>query len=144
MTDGHPALPGPVLLYDGACGLCAASVQFILRHERQHSLYFAPLQGSAGDQIRRRHPGLRGIDSMVWVEPATAGQPERALVRSAAVLRVARYLGGRWRLAAATKLLPARLRDLGYDWLAQHRHSLGGEEASCFLPSAESRSRFLN
>ncbi|NOT44912.1 MAG: DUF393 domain-containing protein, partial [Acidobacteria bacterium] len=34
------ALPPHLLLYDGACGLCAASVQFILRHERGHDLAF--------------------------------------------------------------------------------------------------------
>jgi predicted DCC family thiol-disulfide oxidoreductase YuxK len=136
--------PGPLLLYDGTCGFCAASVQFVLRHERQHGLFFASLQGMVGTQLRHRHPELREVDSMIWVDPPAPGQRERVLVRSAAALRVADYLGGLWRLAAIGKLLPASLRDRGYDWIARHRHGLTRGGAECFLPSAEVRWRFLD
>src|SRR5687768_6749172 len=101
----------PLLLYDGSCGMCAASVQFILRHERRHTLQFAPLQSAAAAAIRARHPELEGVDSMVWVEPDGAGRGERIAVRSAAVIDAAKYVGGAWRLAAIGRLLPARLRD---------------------------------
>jgi predicted DCC family thiol-disulfide oxidoreductase YuxK len=139
-----PQLPGPVLLYDGSCGFCAASVSFILRHERRHSLFFASLQGAVGQQIRTRYPELSDIDSMVWVDPANREQPERVLIRSAAALRVANYLGGLWRLMALGRLLPRRLRDWGYDWIARHRHSLTPAGTQCLLPPAEVRWRFLD
>src|SRR5688572_16439382 len=93
-------LESPVLLYDGTCGLCAGSVQFILRHERSHHLRFAPLQGAFAEQIRSRHPELSRVDSMVWVEPAGGRSREAVFVRSTAALRAARYLGGIWQLAA--------------------------------------------
>jgi predicted DCC family thiol-disulfide oxidoreductase YuxK len=141
--DAPLELPGSVLLYDDTCGLCAASVRFILGHERQHSLFFASLQGGLGAELRRRHPELREVDSMVWVEPSAAG-PERVLVRSGAAFRVANYLGGFWRLAALGKLLPASLRDRAYDWIARHRHSLIRAGTQCLLPSPELRSRFLD
>lgn len=134
---------GPVLLYDGTCGFCAASVSFILRHERDNTLGFATLEGSVGAEIRRRHRDLAAIDSMVWVDPPAGGQPERALVRSAAALRVAHYLGGPWRLALVTRLLPTRLRDLVYDWVARHRHRIAAR-SDCLLPTAAQRARFLD
>src|SRR5918996_1024272 len=117
-------LPGPLLLYDGSCGLCAATVQFILRHERQHSLFFASLQGVVGSQMLSRHPELRDTDSMVWIDPPAPGRPQRVLVRSEAALRVASYLGGFWRAIVLGKLLPVRLGDAAYDWIARHRHRL--------------------
>ena len=134
----------PLLLYDGTCGFCAASVAFVLRHERQHTLRFATLQGTVGSEILRRHPQLEGVDSMVWVDPTPGGHQETVFVRSAAALRAARYLGGAWSLLTAGNLLPARLRDRIYDWIARHRHSLSAHGTGCFVPTLEQASRFLD
>ena len=131
----------PVLLYDGACGLCASSVQFILRHERRHELRFAPLQGALAADVRQRHPRLEGLDSMVWVEPAPGGS--RVFVRSSAALRAALYMGGPWRLLGRLGLLvPKRLRDGVYDFIARHRHRMFGDDV-CFLPPPDVRQRFV-
>jgi predicted DCC family thiol-disulfide oxidoreductase YuxK len=133
--------PEPLLLYDGACGFCAASVQFVLRHERHHRLRFAALESELGRAIRTRHPELAGVDSMIWVEHAGGG--ERVLTRSAAVLQVARYLGGPWRAAAIARLVPRRIRDAVYDLIARHRHRLVRDQQQCYLPPPAARSRFL-
>ena len=130
-----------VLLYDGACGLCASSVQFILARERRDSLRFAPLQGTLAAAIRARHPEIDGVDSMVWVE--RAGEPdERVHVRSAAVLRAAQYVGGVWGVATVGWLVPRTVRDAAYDFVARHRHRIFGAE-QCYLPPAAVRARFL-
>lgn len=134
----------PLLLYDGACGLCAASVQFILRHERRHVLTFAPLESGLGRSIRGRHPELATVDSMIWVEPDDRGERERVFVRSAAALRAARYLGGPWRLALLGYLVPRPLRDAAYDFIARHRHRLTRGSERCYLPPAAARARFLD
>jgi predicted DCC family thiol-disulfide oxidoreductase YuxK len=130
-----------LLLYDGTCGFCAASVQFVLRHERQHALRFAPLESGLGDAIRARHPALAGVDSMVWVEPTASG--ERVLTRSAAALRVVRYIGGPWRLLAGAVLIPRPIRDRVYDLIARHRHRLVRGVEQCYLPPPAARARFL-
>lgn len=133
----------PVLLYDGSCGFCQASVQFVLRHERRATLRFAPLQGDLGAALRARHPVLDGVDSVVWVEDP-GGPHERLLLRSDAALRVAGYLGGWWRLVAAAAVLPRFLRDGVYRLVARHRHRIlrGGE--ACELPAPDQRDRFLD
>jgi predicted DCC family thiol-disulfide oxidoreductase YuxK len=89
-----------------------------------------------------RHPALGGADSVVWLEPATATRPERALVRSAAALRVVGYLGGAWTLLWIAWLVPRPLRDAVYDLMARHRHRLSGDP--CVVPGPEQRSRFLD
>jgi predicted DCC family thiol-disulfide oxidoreductase YuxK len=132
-----------ILLFDGACGFCARSVQFVLdRERRRHTLRFASLQSSTGQAIIRRHPELAGVDSVVWVESADTPN-ERVSVRSAAALEVLRYLGGPWSaLAALGALVPRFIRDPAYDLVARHRQELGAE--LCIMPTPEQRARFLD
>jgi predicted DCC family thiol-disulfide oxidoreductase YuxK len=132
----------PVLLYDGVCGFCNKSVQMILDHDRRGEMRFAALQSDYGLRVVERHPELRGIDSVVYVEPAVGG--ERVHVRSDAALKVAAYLGGFWKLFLAAKVLPRGLRDYFYDLFARNRYKLFGKYDTCLLPPPEVRSRFLD
>ena len=135
---------GPVLLYDGTCGFCARSVQFVLKHERPHgTLRFGRLEGPLGTALRARHPELAAVDSVLWYEPATASTPERILWRSRGALRVARYLGGVWQLLASLGwLVPRPIRDAVYDWIARHRHDLAAD--ACLVPTPDQRARFID
>ena len=139
-TTSTAEATGAVLLYDGTCGFCAASVQFVLRHERRRrTLRFATLDGALGERARRARPALAGVDSVIWLEG------ERVLVRSEAALAVADYLGGPWKaLAALGRLVPRRLRDAAYDLIARNRYRIAGRVESCPLPTPEQRGRFLD
>jgi predicted DCC family thiol-disulfide oxidoreductase YuxK len=134
----------PVLLYDGECGFCARSVQFVLSHEpatRQERLRFAPLQGAFGAQVRAEHPELAGIDSVVWYEPGTNGHSSFR-VRSDAGLMTLQHVGGAWALLAGVgRLAPRVFRDAVYDFIARHRLDLTAP--ACLLPTAAQRRRFL-
>ncbi len=134
---------GPVLLYDGQCGFCNSTIQWILRHDPHGSLRFAPLDGSFGGAIRVRHPELATLDSLIWVVPAGGDTPELLSTRSGAALQVARYLGGGWRLAGLLAIIPRSLRDAVYDLIAKHRHRLRRGGVQCVLPTAAERARFL-
>ncbi len=134
----------PVLLYDGDCGLCARSVQFVLAHETsQHAriLQFAPLQGSFGASTAATFPAIITANSVVWLERANGIAP-RILIRSDAALAVLTYLSGGWGvLAVLGRLVPRVLRDAVYSAIATHRLSIAA--AACMLPTAEERARFL-
>lgn len=145
MTDAPGAGPtprGPVLLYDGVCGFCNGVVQVILRHEFCHTLLFAPLQGSFAAGVRARHPEVGDVVTVVWVEGE--GPAERVLVRSKAVLRLASYLGGFWKLLWVFWIVPRVMRDSFYDWFARHRYRWFGKLATCPVPTRELQSRFLD
>jgi predicted DCC family thiol-disulfide oxidoreductase YuxK len=130
-----------VLLYDGLCGFCNTTVQFIMGHESRRTLRFAPLQGPFAAAVMERHPQLKGVDSLVWVE--ADGPNEQVKVRSSAALAVAWYLGSIWRLAMVFWLIPRPLRDFAYDQFAQRRIELFGRYGSCPVPSKAVRARFL-
>ena len=137
-------IDGPVLLYDDACGLCHASVQFVLQHDKKRTLRFASLEGEFGRSVVDEHPELEGVDSVVWVEPSTDDRRARVLIRSEAALRAARYLGGAWKLLVLFAVVPRPIRDWGYDVVARHRHRLLGTGQDCFIPPPAARNRFLD
>ena len=52
-------------------------------------------------------------------------------------------IGGIWRLAAPLRLLPLRVRNAFYAFVARNRYSWFGKLESCPVPSPEVRARFL-
>jgi predicted DCC family thiol-disulfide oxidoreductase YuxK len=129
----------PIVLYDGVCGLCARSVRFILRRERDHTLRFAPLQGPTAAALRARYPEIpTTLESVVYI---TGG---KAYVRSKAFLHLASHLRAPWRWAHAFRWMPGFLLDLGYLVIARLRYRLWGKTDACELPSPENRPRFLD
>jgi predicted DCC family thiol-disulfide oxidoreductase YuxK len=130
--------PAPVLLYDGTCGLCDRSVRWILRHERDRELTFAPLQGATAAALRARHRDIpEALESVVLVED------DRVRVRSKAFLYVSKHLRAPWRWGYAVRWFPAFILDLGYRVIARIRYRVWGRVDACELPASEHRARFL-
>ncbi len=136
------AQQGPVLLYDGLCGFCDRTVQFVLAHDQKRVMRFAALQGPFAERVMTRHPQLRGVDSLVLVE--WDAQRERVSTRSDALLRIAHHVGGNLRWVRALHLVPRFLRDTGYDLFARVRYRVFGRYDSCPIPSPEVRARFID
>lgn len=128
---------GFIMLYDGVCGLCNRAVRWILRHDRDGAMRFAPLDSAIGREARRLLPSLAGVDSVILLHR------DGAWVKSTAVLEIARYVGGPWRLALIGYLLPRALRDWMYDRVARVRYRVFGRFDACPLPPPEQRQRFL-
>ncbi|MGY4709469.1 thiol-disulfide oxidoreductase DCC family protein [Mycolicibacterium sp. CBM1] len=86
---------------------------------------------------------LPGVDSAVFLRNVGKAD-ETADIRSAALLRIADYLGGWWRLGLAAYAIPPGVRDRIYDRFAKLRYRIGGRHDTCPVPPAEVRSRFLD
>ena len=126
-----------VVLFDGVCSLCGASVQFIIRHDPAARLRFASLQSKVGRELLERH-GLESANSVVLISDG------RAFTESDAALRIARELDFPWRLAWNLRFAPVRLRNAVYRLIAANRYRLFGRKAVCELPSPKLRGRFLD
>jgi predicted DCC family thiol-disulfide oxidoreductase YuxK len=140
--NGDATLPGgdgPVVLYDGTCGLCDRSVQLILRHDRRGRFRFAALQSDVGRALLERH-GLPvdALDTVVLVEDG------RAWTKSTAALRVARRMDAPWPAFGVFRLVPRPVRDFFYDRVAKSRYRIFGRVDACMLPPPEVRARFLS
>lgn len=137
------SLPGPIVLYDGECGVCDASVSWLLAHDPEGRLRYAPLQGDTAAELRARHPELPvDLDSVVFVEPLPGGG-ERLSWRSEALFRIARGLPGAWRGLSWLAVLPRALTDLGYRAFASIRYRVAGRKEACRVPTVAERRRFL-
>lgn len=127
-----------LVLYDGTCGLCARSVRWILRHERDHAIQFAPLQGETAEAQRAVHADIpREIDTVVYIRDG------RVHLRSKAFLYLAQHLRTPWRWAYAFRWFPGFVLNIGYRAVAAVRYRIWGRVDACELPSPEQRARFL-
>lgn len=127
-----------IILFDGVCNFCNASVNFIM--DRDLALYFkfGALQSEEGEEILRAH-GLQvgRLDSVILVEDG------RVYTRSTAALRVARKLTGLWPMFYAFIILPKWLRDPVYNFIASIRYKIFGRSEVCRVPMPEERERFI-
>jgi predicted DCC family thiol-disulfide oxidoreductase YuxK len=119
---------GPVLLFDGECGLCHRVVRGLLKCDRRERLRFAPLHGAAA-QVWLRERGLPTTDFTTlifvhnWVGPAR----EDYLERTAAVIAALRLCNRCGRsLALLLGLIPRPIRDAGYRAVSRVRQRLFG------------------
>ena len=139
------ASPNPVLLYDGVCGLCNRTVQFVLKRDRGDLFRFAPLQSEFAAELLRRHRASPQNLDTFFIVLKRGEADERLLVRSDAAAFVLQTVGGIWRvLCSALRVLPRWLRDAVYNLLARNRYRLFGKFDSCPLPREEDRHKFLD
>lgn len=132
-------LPGSdsIILFDGECNLCNATVSFVLARERAPTLRFAALQSPAARELLAGFglpPGQ--LDTLVLIEGG------KAYDRSTAALRISRHLRAPWPLLYACMVVPKAVRDAIYDRIAGTRHKLVSQQ-QCGVWSAEERARFL-
>lgn len=136
MPDERPR--GAIVLFDGVCNFCSASVGFIVRRDPRGRFRFAALQSPAGQALLERHGLTADADeTFVLIEG------DRAYTRSTAVLRVARGLRVPWPLLFGLIVVPPFLRDFAYGWFARRRYRWFGRREQCMTPTEELRERFL-
>ena len=136
--DGGAALSFAVVLFDGHCGLCDGSVDFILRRDRRARFRFAALQSQAARALFAAHGTPRpDTDSLLLLEQGVLH------AESEAVLRIARGLGLPWSLLGSLRLVPRAPRDALYRWVARHRYRWFGQRSTCRIPDPEQAARFL-
>ena len=128
---------GPIVLFDGECALCNASVLFVIDHDRAGSVRFAPLQSNAGRPVREAAGVPDDLSTVVVIDGG------RAFSRSDATIRIARYLRFPWNLLRLLALIPKPLRDWGYDIVAANRIRWFGRSDACRMPTPALQSRLL-
>ena len=136
MSNGKKEDRQKVVLFDGVCGMCNASVDFILSRDRDKKFLFSPLQGKfANAQVPEE---CIDLNTIIYLKEGMIFR------RSSAVLRILVDLGGPWVVVWPFLLIPAFLRDLVYRMIPNNRHLISKKRAICRLPSLEEKERFLD
>ena len=124
----------PIIFYDGLCGLCDKSVQFVLKHDKHKRFLFCALQSSLAHEILGNQ---HTTDSFVlW-------QNNQAYFKSTAALRTLKILGGAWVVFYVLILVPSTIRHGVYDFIARNRYKWFGKFDACKIPNAATKERFI-
>lgn len=126
-----------IVFYDGDCGFCNKSVQFVLKNEKGKKIHFAALQAEFSVQFFK-NKGLEQPNMSTFY----FWNGKKMLQKSTAALSLLKYLKMPFPLGAFFWIIPSLLRDKVYDFVAKRRHKLAA--GFCALPSVEERKRFLN
>jgi predicted DCC family thiol-disulfide oxidoreductase YuxK len=134
--------PPAIVLFDGVCNLCDATVQFLLDRDPDGRFVFASLQSDEGKRVlasvgRAPTPQRKDPETVVLV------LGNQAYDKSTAALRIAARLGWPWKALAVLLVVPALVRDVVYDFVARNRYRWFGRHPSCRVPTPEAKTHFL-
>jgi predicted DCC family thiol-disulfide oxidoreductase YuxK len=139
-----PAVPRfaddrPVIIFDGKCVLCSWFARFVLHTDRAGRFRLLAAQSVIGDALYR-HFGLDPVQYETYI----LLDQGRAYFRSEAAIRIFEGLGGPWRLAFIGRVLPLRVRDGLYNFVARNRLRWFGTRQTCYLPDPSQADRFIS
>ena len=102
-----------IILFDGVCNLCDASIQYVIKHDKDDVFRFVALQSELGQKLLK-HIGINPIhiDSIVLYEPGIA-----YYYKSTAALQIAKGLKGIFTVATVFQILPTGSYDAYPPWL---------------------------
>lgn len=129
----------PIVFYDGDCGFCSHSVQFVLKNRRKE-VFFIPLQSTNAklvieDKARQGH-------EIISMNTMYLFHKRKIQKESTAVLNVCRYLKFPYPIFFYLgSIVPRFLRDSIYRAIAKRRFQIA--HPSCLLPTVEERAFFL-
>jgi len=129
----------PLVVFDGDCLLCNATVQKILNHEKTEELYFTTLNSALGKSILEimQHQHMQAPDSILFLKDG------KIYTRSAAVKSILDYMNGFAFLKFLLKILPLWFCDIFYRLIAKSRFFIFGKNKSCFVPPSTWAHRFM-
>jgi len=131
-TEEHP-----IVFFDGVCGLCNSTVDFLIARDARGVLRFSPLQGETAARVLPAEIRDR-LDTLVLARDGNT------FIRTAAVSRILMMLGGFWAFVGGLLwLIPWPIRDLGYRCVSAVRYRFFGKHETCRMPTPEERARFL-
>ena len=127
----------PLILFDGICNLCTGWVLFLIRWDKKNKFRFASLQSESG-RSRLIVGGLPvdAMDTVIYI------REEQYFYESTAVLEILNDLGGIWKMMNIFRLIPKKIRDTIYRYIARNRYRIFGKRSSCMLPTSEIEKRF--
>ncbi|WP_424963726.1 thiol-disulfide oxidoreductase DCC family protein [Ekhidna sp.] len=128
-----------IILFDGVCNLCNASVQFVIKRDKKKQFLFASLQSDfAEENLPKKYISSNALQSIVLKDG------DHIKTKSTAALTIARRLSGLWPMLYLFIIVPKFLRDWVYDIVARNRYKWFGKKDQCMIPSPELKDRFFD
>lgn len=128
-----------IVLYDGVCRFCNASVNYIIKHDKNDNFRFVSMQSALGTNILN-HLGIsnKNIDSIVVYQKGIA-----YFIKAEAIFEIVKHFGGVYKILMLFKIIPISILNSIYDYLAKNRYSWFGKNETCVVPSPNYSAKFL-
>jgi predicted DCC family thiol-disulfide oxidoreductase YuxK len=127
-----------VILFDGICNLCNASVNFIIKRDKNDTFRFAALQSDVGKKlVLKFNIDTANTDSIILIDE------DKSYIKSTAALHISKTLSGGYPLFFAFIIIPQFLRNWVYDYIAKNRYKWYGKKESCMIPTPTLKDKFL-
>ena len=128
-----------IILFDGVCNFCNTAVNFVIKRDKTHTIFFSPLQTIAGQALLNQYSlPANELQSFFFIENG------KAYTRSTAALKVCRHLNALWPLCYGFIIIPKFIRDGIYNWVAKNRYKWFGIRQECMIPTPDIKARFLS
>lgn len=127
----------PIIFYDGDCGFCNKTVQFVLNNEKDQLIHFCALQSDFANRFLQMQ-GIHEIDFSTFY----FWDGKKLNSRSTAALKVLNHLRFPFTLGKIGWICPRVIRDGLYNLIAKRRMRLA--PAFCALPTPKQAVRFLS
>ena len=124
-----------VIFYDGDCGFCNHSVQFILKHRKNDRFQFIALQSDLAKKM------LAKYDIEISLATIYLLSKNRIYSRSTAALKIASKLKFPVNLMGIFLIIPTFIRNWVYDIISKNRHKI--KRGFCYLPTPAEAKMFL-
>ena len=128
-----------LILFDGVCNLCEASVQYVIKHDKNDVFRYTALESDVGQQILRKY----NIDRTKMDSILLYSSENGISYKSTAALKIASKLGFPRNLMGIFLIVPAFIRNSVYDYIAKNRYQWYGKKDACMIPTPELKSKFL-
>lgn len=123
-----------IVFYDGECGFCNKSVQFILKNRKSNNLKFLPLQSKKSESILENFNVQIDMSTLYFLQNGSLTE------KSSAVLKITNRLKWYWFWLKIGYILPKGWRNRIYDKVANNRYKITG--SFCYIPDKEERKMF--
>ena len=123
-----------IILFDGVCNLCNASVNFVLKNDTKNQFKFASLQSDAAQQLLLQFKvknDKNHLDRIILIKNKTVYD------KSTAALLIIKQLKFPFSLGFVFIIIPKFIRDYIYDIIAKNRYKWFGKKNTCRVPTDE-------
>lgn len=117
-----------IVVYDGVCGLCSSTVQFILKNNSSRNIYFTSFQSDFGIRLISQL-GFEDekMSTFLFIDKGIV------FTKSTGILRVMRYLDGLFPIVQSLIIIPKVFRDFIYTHIANNRYRFLRNRHSCIV-----------
>lgn len=125
-----------IVFFDTSCLLCSRFVNILLKYDKG-KLYYSGFESEAAVEL---------LPKRLLLEPQTIVVSQQGLLlnKSKAIFHIIKQLGFPWTLLNVFRILPLKINDGLYNFVSRNRYAWFGKSDTCFLPTEEQKTKFID